>query len=148
MHWYIKIFMSNEMNQSHKAIYYVFHRNEQTKITCWCQVPGVRKLNSPQRLRDELGQCVPLLSGDCVKEYFSKLSEMKILLKCGKETMMKRRKISRKRTTELWSPTLSLSQFSYTRPLHSEAHSPYNRMGWGLQYVCQDSNLFIMSPDF
>lgn len=52
MHWYIKIFMSNEMNQSHKAIYYVFYRSKQTKITCWCQVLGVRKSDSPQRLTE------------------------------------------------------------------------------------------------
>lgn len=40
-------YLSNEMNQSLKAIYYVYYRNKLTKITCWCQVHGVGKLDSP-----------------------------------------------------------------------------------------------------
>lgn len=54
---------------------------------------------------------------------------MKILLKCGIGTMMKRRKMSRKKSMELWSLTLSFFQFTYIQPLHSEAKSPCNRMG-------------------
>lgn len=45
-------YLSNEMNQSQKGIYYVFYKNKLTKIKCWCQVLGVGKLDSPQRLTE------------------------------------------------------------------------------------------------
>lgn len=143
MYCCFKIFVLNEMNQYQKATYHVFHKKKKfVKCLEWENWIYYRESWGSD------GVCVYLYrSGVYVKEYFSKLSYMKILLKCGKGTRMKRRKKRTKRAMEMWNPILELVRSSYI-PYHFTPNHSHPVVEWGLLCVPKYSRLYILLSDF
>lgn len=142
MYCCVKIFVLNEMNQYQKATYHVFHKKNVVKCLEWENWIYYRESWGWD------GVCVYLYrSGVYVKEYFSKLSYMKILLKCGKGTRMKRRKKRTKRAMEMWNPILELVRSSYI-PYHFTPNHSHPIVEWGLLCVPKYSRLYILLSDF
>lgn len=143
MYCCFKIFVLNEMNQYQKATYHVFHKKKNVvKCLEWENWIYYRESWGWD------GVCVYLYrSGVYVKEYFSKLSYMKILLKCGKGTRMKRRKKRTKRAMEMWNPILELVRSSYI-PYHFTPNHSHPVVEWGLLCVPKYSRLYILLSDF